>query len=60
MSASESEQLTDKITKGVKLAIHRLIEQTKKDNGELVVARDGKVVKIRARDLKSDTDSNQS
>jgi len=60
MSASESEQLTDKITKGVKLAIHRLIEQTKKDNGELVVARDGKVVKIRARDLKTDTDSNQS
>ena len=30
----------------------RLIEKTKKEDGELVVVRDGKVVRIKARDLK--------
>ena len=28
------------------------IEKTKKEDGELVVVRDGKVVRIKARDLK--------
>ncbi|MFM9837060.1 MAG: hypothetical protein ACKVOQ_02285 [Cyclobacteriaceae bacterium] len=49
---TESEQLVEKITGGVKLAIKRLIEKTKKEDGELVVSRDGKVVKIKARDIK--------
>lgn len=52
MSKSEVEQLEKKITMGVKLAIHRLIERTKKEDGELVVSRDGKVVRVKARDLK--------
>ena len=30
----------------------RLIEKTKKEDGKLVVVRDGKVVRIKARDLK--------
>jgi len=33
------------------LAIHRLVEKTKKEDGELVVSRDGKVVTVKARDL---------
>jgi ubiquinone biosynthesis protein UbiJ len=53
MSASESDQLTDKITAGVKLAINRLIERTKKKDGELVIGVNGKVVRVKARDLKS-------
>ncbi len=52
MSTSESDQLVDKITEGVKLSIQRLIERTKKEDGELVVSRDGKIVRIKARDLK--------
>lgn len=52
MSADESDQLVDKITEGVKLAIKRLIERTKKEDGELVVSRGGKIVRIKARDLK--------
>ncbi len=52
MSKTESDQLVDKITAGVKLAIQRLIERTKKEDGELVVFRDGKVLKIKARELK--------
>jgi len=52
MSASEADQLADKITEGVKLAIQRLIERTKKEDGELVISKDGKIVRIKARDLK--------
>lgn len=54
MTASEPDQLVDKITEGVKLAIRRLIERTKKEDGELVISRDGKIVRIKARDLKTD------
>ena len=52
MSSTESDQLTDKITQGVKLAIQRLIERTKKEDGELVISKDGKIVHIKARDIK--------
>ena len=51
MTPSESDQLLDKITEGVKLAIQRLIERTKKEDGELVISRDGKIVRVKARDL---------
>lgn len=53
MSPAESDQLVDKITEGVKLAIRRLIERTKKEDGELVISRDGKIVRVKARDLKT-------
>ena len=51
MSETESEVIIDKFTQGVKLAIRRLVERTKKEDGELVIFRDGKVVTIKARDL---------
>ena len=52
MSTAESEQLVLKITEGVQLAIKRLIERTRKEDGELVISRDGKIVRVKARDLK--------
>jgi hypothetical protein len=52
MTTSESDQLVEKITRGVKLAIKKLIERTQKEDGELVISRDGKVVRVKARDLK--------
>jgi hypothetical protein len=52
MNHSESQQLIRKITSGVELAAKRLLEQTQKENGYLVISRDGKVVRVRARDLK--------
>ena len=54
MSKTESDQLLNKITEGVKLSIHRLVEKTKKENGELVFSKDGKIVRIKARDLKTE------
>ncbi|MEQ1585361.1 MAG: hypothetical protein ABL895_05745 [Cyclobacteriaceae bacterium] len=52
MSTAESDQLVQKITEGVQLAIKRLIERTQKEDGELVISREGKIVLVKARDLK--------
>jgi len=51
MKATEPDLLIEKITEGVKLAIKRLIEKTKKEDGELVISKDGKIVKIKAREM---------
>ena len=53
MSEIEIKQMQEKINAGILLARKRLIEKTKKEDGELVVVRDGKVVRIKAKDLKS-------
>ena len=52
MSEIEIKQMQEKIDAGILLAQKRLIEKTKKEDRELVVVRDGKVVRIKARDLK--------
>ena len=54
MSRADADRLLDKITEGVKLSIRRLIERTKREDGELVFSKDGKVVRVKARDLKTD------
>ena len=51
MSEIEIKQMQEKINAGILLARKRLIEKAKKENGELVVLRDGKVVRIKAKDL---------
>jgi len=53
MSTADSDKILDQVTRGVQLAIKRLIEQTKKDDGHLVVSKGGKVVTIKARELQS-------
>ncbi|MBZ0203254.1 MAG: hypothetical protein IT281_06135 [Ignavibacteria bacterium] len=44
--------LEEKFRKGSKLAIKKLIEERKKANDYLVVSRNGKVVKVKARSLR--------
>ena len=45
-------ELRDKIMKGMKLAIDRLIEKEKANDGYLVVINDkGKPVRVKARDI---------
>lgn len=51
MNTAESDQMVEKITQGVVLAIQRLIEKTKKEDGYLVISRNGKVVRVKARSL---------
>ena len=52
MSEIEIKQMQEKINAGILLARKRLIEKTRKEDGELVVVRDGKVVRVKARVLK--------
>lgn len=51
MSKSESKQILDKVGQGIQIAIRRLIDRTKREDGELVISKDGKVIRIKARDL---------
>ena len=47
----KNQELRNKIVMGVALAVNRLIERKILADGELVYSKDGKIVKIRARDL---------
>ena len=49
--AENIEQMEVQIDDGLLLARKRLIERTKRVNGELVLERDGEVVRIKADEL---------
>ncbi|MDR1342648.1 MAG: hypothetical protein LBK18_05240 [Prevotellaceae bacterium] len=51
MTEKEKDELREKIVKGTALAYERLVEQKKKEDGELVFAKDGKIVAVKARDI---------
>ena len=51
MSEIEIEQMQEKIDAGILLAQKRLKEKAKKEDGELVIMRDGKVMHVKADDL---------
>lgn len=44
-------ELRDKILKGLDLAVRRLIRAKQKEDGELIVSKDGQVVRIKANEL---------
>jgi hypothetical protein len=48
---NKNKELRDKIVLGVKLAVTKLIERKRESDGELVYSKDGKIIKIKARDL---------
>jgi hypothetical protein len=52
MSEFEIRELQERIDAGILLAQRRLIERMRKDNGDLVVVRDGKVVRLHPDELK--------
>ena len=52
MGELELEQLQEKIDAGILLAQQRLKEKVLKEDGKLVVMRDGKVTHLTAEDLK--------
>jgi hypothetical protein len=51
MTKEEREILHDKIKKGLVISFQRLVEKTKKEDGELVFSKNGEIVRIKARDL---------
>ena len=51
MSELEIEQMQEKIDAGILLAQQRLKGKVKKEDGELVVMRDGKITHLKADDI---------
>jgi hypothetical protein len=51
MSEFEIRELQERIDAGILLAQRRLIERTRRDNGGLVVVRDGEVVRLTPDEL---------
>lgn len=51
MSEVEIKKMQEKIDAGIILAQKRLIEKAKREDGELVILRDGHVVRVKAKDL---------
>ena len=51
MGEIEIEQMQEKIDAGILLAQQRLKEKCKKEDGELVIMRDGKVTHVKADEI---------
>ncbi|MBP6611262.1 MAG: hypothetical protein KA206_09250 [Paludibacter sp.] len=51
MTAQETNSLRTKIIKGINASYNKLLIATQKEDGELVVSKNGKVVRVKARDL---------
>jgi len=51
MNEDKVKELRNKIIKGIELAYDRMLASKQKDDSELVFIRNGKIVKIRAKDL---------
>ncbi|WP_203558371.1 hypothetical protein [Bacteroides sp. 224] len=51
MDNKERTELVEKIRRGVALAYRRLIEQKKREDGELIFSQNGKIVRVKARDI---------
>ncbi len=52
MTKEDVKDLRAKILKGIELAYIRLLLAKQKEDGELVISRNGKIVRVKARDLK--------
>ena len=44
---TENNEFRDKVLKGLDLSYQRLIEYKRKNNGEIVIMKDGKIVKVK-------------
>ena len=51
MTEEEMKDMRTKIFKGIELAYQRLLISKQKKDGELVISRDGKIVKVKANEL---------
>ena len=52
MTKESVKDLRSKILQGIELAYHRLLISKQKEDGELVISRNGQIIKIKAKDLK--------
>lgn len=51
MSEQEIREFEENIVKGASIAFQRLVNEKKKENGELVFSRNGNIFRVKAADL---------
>lgn len=51
MNDIDIKELEKKILEGIALAYQKLVEQKKREDGELVFSQNGKIIVVKARDL---------
>ena len=51
MNEQEVREFEEKIVKGANIAFQRLVNQKKKEDGELVFSRNGHIFRVKAVDL---------
>ena len=51
MTTEEAKTLRDKIKIGLELSFSRLVAERAKEDGELIFAENGKIVRVKAKDL---------
>jgi hypothetical protein len=56
VTKESTKDLRTKIIQGLELAYSRLLSSKQKDDAELVISRNGKIVKVKARDLTATAD----
>jgi hypothetical protein len=48
---TDNKDLRRKILQGIELAYHKLLLAKQKEDGELVISKNGQVVRVKAKDL---------
>ena len=51
MKPSEIRRLRKSILAGIELAFKKLVETKSREDGDLVFSKDGKIIKVKAREL---------
>lgn len=51
MSENDIRQMQEKIDEGIRIAQEKLVEKVKKEDGQLIVTRDGQIVAITANEV---------
>ena len=52
MTKEDVKDIRSKILAGIELSYNRLLDSSQKEDGELVISKNGKVVTVKARKLK--------
>ena len=52
MSENDIKEMQEKIDEGIRVAQEKLVEKVKREDGQLVVSRDGEVVTISADEIR--------
>lgn len=47
-----TDELRDKLILGINLAVRKLIEKKSQTDGELIYSNEGKIIRVKAKDLK--------